>query len=1023
MRPSPRWQGALLTFLAIAAVFAPSGSAEIIQDVTSWSQSDQDITFDTVGSPRLRISVLADDLVRVRFSSSGVFTANISRAVAKDDWPVVPFTAVDTGDAVTISTAELNVSVQKSPCVIICRDSLGDLILTDDPTRRIQWGAGYTRVYKTTQPNESYLGLGWRTRGLRRNGTRFVMRNVPTYSDPTVFYGGIPLWHGLRGGKDYAVFFDDTSWGEINVGEQSSEYMFFENLGGQIEYYFFHGPQMSKVLDRYTELTGRPFMPPKWACGYQQSRWSYTPQSEVLSIAGEFRARAIPCDVIYLDIDYMDEGRQLTFDPGTFPDPAGMCAALHAQGFHTVANISPWLLENSTKWNYADYYGYLLKYGSASHRGWHDYVYFVMGAPTGWISWVDFTNTAARNWYESEHASFLSYGIDGIWNDLNEPDEIGGAWPANVKYWFDGGNVDHEKTSTQYSLAQTDFSYDVLRNHCPDKRPFVLSRGAYAGIQRSAAVWSGDNTSSWDHEQINIPMGLSMSISGQPHNGHDIGGFFCDPPGSSNPVSAELYTRWMQWGVFTAFCRQHHDGYGNHASRPYVEPWRFGPTAEDTCRRFIELRYRLMPYLYSLFYQAHTTGAPIHRPTVYDFQGDAITVLRDRDFMFGPFVLVAPVYEPGVSTRSVYLPAGADWIDWWTDATYGGGATVTADAPLDRLPIFVRAGAIIPMGPVVQYADEVATAELTLAVYPASEQTSFTLFEDDGTSWGYQAGACATTVYTASKPAGTLTLDVAARVGSYVPAARSYLMEVRTWTEADPVVAVNGGFLTQFPTKETFDEAPSGYYHDAGGEVVYARFDDAGGDMVVTVSPTTSATSPVGRLVAGWNLVSVPLQPVDADPAVVFQDIAPPNTIVNSLFRYETGSGYVPYPGPAFGDIDCADAYWLYLCGGNDPITVAGIASESGRRVPLGLGWSTIGCPQDAPVLLADCLVSDGEEEKTVEQAAAAGWLQDVIYYYETGSGYRSLRTSGGDDDHLRPWYGYWALTFRPGLELIIPAP
>jgi len=1010
--------------VATAVTLSSACQAATVGNVTSWSQSGHQVTFSISDGSRLAIDVLAADLARVRFAPDGVIRDNISRAVVKDDWPVAFFTTSETSGAITITTDELKIEVGKTPCVVNCRDLADNVIVGDDPSRRMQWGSGYTRVYKTTQSGEDYLGLGWRPLPLRRNGTVFWMKNVPTYNDPETFYGGIPLWYGLRNGNAYAIFFDDTSWGDINVGAESSSYMFFHNLGGQVDYYVFYGPAMSKILDRYTELTGRPYLPPKWACGYQQCRWSYTPQTEVLSIANEFRARSIPCDVIYVDIDYMYPAWQLTFDPSTFPDPAAMCATLHAQGFHTVANISPWLAEDDPKQPEAVSNGYLLTEGGSPHRVWHDYIAFVMGAATGWTNWIDFSQTAACNWWGSQHTSFLNYGIDGIWNDLNEPDELNSTWPTTVTYNFDGSPVHHNKTSTQYCLLQTDMSAQILKSHYPSRRPFVLSRGAYAGIQRSASVWSGDNKSDWTNDfKRNIPMGLSMSISGQPHNGHDNGGFFGYPT-LDDPPSGELYARWMQAGVFNPFCRQHHDGYGNHGSRPYVEPWRFGATVEDICRDFIGLRYELMPYLYSLFYQAHTTGAPIQRPMVYDFQNDAATINQDYDFMFGPFMLVSPVYTPGATTRSVYLPSGAEWIDWWTDTVYNGGQTVTADAPLERLPIFVRAGAIIPMGPVQQYASQFPVTETTLRVYPSSVLTSFTMFEDDGLSWNYQGGGRALTAFTTWKAGDIFNLDIGQRSGIYTPARQKYLLEIHTWTDPDAVVVVAGDPLTRYTTKSAFDAAPSGSYYDAAADVLYARFADTGLYMAVTAgpSPTETLTSPL--LPAGWNLISLPDQPVDTDPASVFAGVP----IDGNLVGYNHGAaGYVTYytgDPLGFGQMSNQIGCWLYLAA-PDQFAYEGYYNTTPQTIPLDTaGWYLIGVPTRSATSLTDLQVTrQGTTVGFAEAAYTRQWLAARLYWYDPArKGYATCGLDPWDDfSQVEPWKGYWLCAYADGLTLTVP--
>ena len=448
--------------------------------------------------------------------------------------------------------------------------------------------------------------------------------------------------------------------------------------------------------------------------------------------------------------------------------------------------------------------------------------------------WLDFSKTAVRNWWASQHTAFLGLGIDGIWNDLNEPDELGGTWPTDVKYDFDGNPIHHDKTSTQYSLLQTELSYSILAGQYPNRRPFVLSRGGYAGIQRCSALWSGDNRGDWNIDyKRNIPMGLAMSLCGNPYNGHDIGGFFGYPNANDAP-SAELYTRWMQAGVFSPFCRQHHDGWGNHdPNRPYTEPWRFGSTAESICRDFIGLRCRLMPYLYSLAHKAHSTGQPIQRPTVCDFTWDPNTLTQDHDFLFGPFMLISPVTAAGAMSRVTYLPAGADWIDWWDDTLRTGGQTVTTPTPLERIPIFVRKGAIIPTAPVSQYDGQSSLELLTLELYPADQTSEFNLYEDDGLSWDYMSGGYCRTQFQMSGTGDAFTMSIAAREGNFVPAWRKYLLKVHRWPGGVRIPCVNGAKLTALPDRPSLDVAESGYFADPAVGIMYLKLFDSGEAMSV----------------------------------------------------------------------------------------------------------------------------------------------------------------------------------------------
>ncbi|MDM8008046.1 MAG: glycoside hydrolase family 31 protein [Phycisphaerae bacterium] len=823
-----------------------------IADVVSLAREGQNILFNIRGKARVQLTILTADLVRVQIAPQGAFKSNVSRAVVKTDWPAAEFEVSETRDQVIIATSVMQLIVRKKPFVLECRDLSGKLIVGDDPKRRIRWDNGRTEVFKTTQPGEKYIGLGWRPQRLVRNGRKFVMRNRSSYEPPETFNAEVPLWYGLRRGRAYAIFFDDTSWGTIDVGASSRRYMSFRNLGGNLDYYIFAGPTMAGILDRFTELTGRPFMPPRWAVGYQQCRWSYTPQSQLLEIAGEFRRRKIPCDCLYLDIDYMPNGHALTFDPKTFPKPVALLRRLHGQGFRVIANISPLLVRSDPKFGQALRRGLFLKTARGKVLiGRHFYWKEFRGDKTGECAWLDFTRTAVREWWAHRHRAFLRTGVDGIWNDLNEPEEMGKDWPSDVKYGFDGRPVDHCRTSPQYSLIQAEMSCDILRKHRPRQRPYVISRGGYAGIQRCAALWTGDNKSGWVNDfKRNIPMGLSMSICGNPHNGHDIGGFFGQPK-HEDPIDPELYVRWMQAGVFNPFCRQHHDGFGNNPRmpRPFTEPWRFGPEIEAICRRFIEMRYRLMPYLYTLFHNAHQTGEPVQRPTFWDFPQDPLTLRHDYDFMFGPFMLVSPVTRPGASTWDTYLPAGTQWINWWDESVYPGGRTVTTKTPLDRLPIFVRAGAIIPTGPFSQYEGQQPLDTLTLDAYPSANPSSFTLYEDDGISWDYLKGGYCKTHYQMRGTGDAFATGIGARQGSFVPTPRKYLLKIHRWPGSTLAPRLNGKRLPGYATRAALDAAESGYFIDSVASIMQIKFADNGLAMSVTLRPSASTaaqTQPAG---------------------------------------------------------------------------------------------------------------------------------------------------------------------------------
>jgi alpha-glucosidase len=328
-----------------------------------------------------------------------------------------------------------------------------------------------------------------------------------------------------------------------------------------------------------------------------------------------------------------------------------------------------------------------------------------------------------------------------------------------------GERASHAEVHNLYGSSMARASYEGLRAHRPAERPFVLTRSGYAGIQRWSACWMGDNSSLWEHLELTMPQLMNMGLSGVPFVGTDVGGFFGN-------ATAELFARWMQLGALTPFCRGH-----SHAETERHEPWVFGPQVEAICREYLQLRYRLLPYSYSLFWQATQTGAPVLRPLLYHYSDDPGTYQIHDQVLLGPFLMAAPIYQPGRTYRSVYLPRG-EWYDWWSGERVGSTESATpilAAAPLERMPMYARAGAIIPGGPALRYADERPLDRLALDLYPGDGE--FTLYEDDGHSYAYEQGEFCTTRYTLRRDGDMLVFSAAAREGAYVPPQRT--IEVR----------------------------------------------------------------------------------------------------------------------------------------------------------------------------------------------------------------------------------------------------
>ncbi|MDY7042002.1 MAG: glycoside hydrolase family 31 protein, partial [Chloroflexota bacterium] len=691
----------------------------------------------------VRLAVLADDLIRVRLGPTGEFPPLFSYAVDRDDddWPAVDFTVHENEEAVEVRTPTLICRATKSSCRLTFLDPDGALINED--AAGMGWSGQRVASWKTLTPNEHLYGLGEKTVGLDKRGLTFEMWNCDpqTYSpggDPT--YLNIPFLLGLRDGRGYGIFYDNTFRSWFDLGAEEANVSRFEADGGELRYYFFYGPALTAVLDRYTELTGRMIMPPLWALGYHQNRWSYYPEARVREIAHEFRTRRIPCDSIHLDIHYMNGYRCFTWDRRRFPDPARMIANLREQGFKTVVMIDAGIKADSDYWVCADglQQGMFCTYPDGR----------VYGGPVwpGECYFPDFTSPPAREWWGGLYRELVEMGVAGVWNDMNEPVVMGfqgDTFPDCVRHDWEGQGSDHRQAHNVYGMQMARATSQGLMRLRADERPLVITRSAWAGTQRYCMNWTGDNQSTWPQLRLTMPMVMTLGLCGMAFSGPDTGGFGGSPDG-------ELLTRWIQLGVFTPFLRNH-----TAILTDDQEPWVHGEPYTAINRRFIELRYRLLPYLYTAFWQCAQSGLPIMRPLLLGWQDDQRTYALNDEFMCGDAFLVAPISEPGATGRRVYLPAGT-WYDFWSDEVHIGEQEVQANAALERMPLFVRAGSVIPMWPVRQYVGERAVDALTLHVYPGHGEGW--LYEDDGHSWAFRRGAYRLTRFTLQCEDGTLEL-------------------------------------------------------------------------------------------------------------------------------------------------------------------------------------------------------------------------------------------------------------------------
>ncbi len=790
----------------------------------------------------LGLSVLDEGTVRFRYRGSGPLADRPSYALVNDafagDLPLFGGTT----EVVRLCTDALFVEVDRASCRVHVEDAAGTA-LRDDAAE-----GGYVEVpspdgledralLHQAGENERFFGFGERTGGLDRRGRVLTFWTTDAYQsayggyppDADPLYASIPFYLGLRGGTAYGIFLDSTHRLSFDVAASDPGVVRLQAAGGEMVEYLFAGPTPADVLRRYSGRTGTTPLPPRWSLGYHQSRWGYSPDTTVLSIADELRARNIPADALWLDIQHMDGFRSFTFDPVAFPDPSGLTAALKSKGFHTVAIVDPGIKVDPGWDVYDDGVNggfFLLKDGLP----------YVGEVWPGAAVFPDFSAPGARTYWSGLVPRTLDMGIDGLWIDMNEPSNFvageGGTVPNELAAAGDGVPGTMAELHNVYALNEARATYEGMRAAVSDKRPFVLTRSGYAGIQRYAAMWTGDAPSSFATLQTTLPMLLGLGISGVPFVGSDVGGYSGGP-------SPELFARWMQVGSLSPFFRSHVE-----TSAPPQEPWQFGTEVEDISRSVIEERYRLLPYLYSLFDEASRTGAPLLRPLFYEFPGEEAVVDVDDEAMLGPFLLVAPVLEEGATERKVVLPSGR-WFEAASGSIVEGPTTVTVDLTLAALPTYVREGAILPKLDAAPTTASQSASPLYLDVYPGKVSSTFALYEDEGDGNAYKDGVFSRTTYTLTPTATGAALTIGVREGTYLPKARPLVIRVRRVDHGVTSLRKDGAELPSFVSYDAVLAAGAGYFYDTRDlSVVIVLPDTAGTVLDLDYDPTIDDPAP-----------------------------------------------------------------------------------------------------------------------------------------------------------------------------------
>ncbi len=755
-----------------------------------------------------QILALRDDVLRVRAWHGDRAPEDASWAVlASARHASTAVTPANSANHAGFRTAKLFVDVDERTLEMNVRDSNGNILQQD--ARPIEFDGDAFRVSKTMPLDEHFFGLGDKTGPLDRRNEAFTLWNTDAYrfqesTDP--LYKSIPYFMAFRASRALGVLLDNTWRSSFDFGKESPTAYSFGAVAGPIDYYLFYGPTPKQVVETYAWLTGTPPLPPLWSLGFQQSRYSYMTQARVLEVAARLRSDRIPADAIYLDIDFQDHNRPFSVNRAAFPDLAGMIAQLKAENLHAVM-ITDLHIARLPAQGYFPYDSGVA--GDHFVRNPDGSVYSGKVWP-GPSVFPDFTRRQTRAWWGTLYRDFLRDGASGFWNDMNEPsifDSATSTMPLDVVHRIDEPGfaprtASHAEIHDVYGMENSRATYDGMRAIDPDTRPFVLTRATYAGGQRYAATWTGDNSSSWNHLRMTTPMLENLGLSGFAFAGADVGGYAGTP-------SADLLTKWFEVAAFQPIDRDHTEkGTGDQ------EPWVGGADHEAIRRHFLEARYQLLPYLYTLADEASRTGLPLVRPLFLEFpdaasDGHPIDLDAPGEFLLGPDLLVAPAPNPDeLDDYSVVFPA-PDWYDFWSgekvtlappDPPAPGAPdrtvrySISVSPSLAQLPVYVRAGAIIPIQPLVESTSEAPSGPLTLRVY-AGDNCSGELYQDDGRTFAYEKGAFLRERFMCEVRGDRIRMTISKREGSYPAWWKQIRVEIYGWTPSKNEVLVNGAVV------------------------------------------------------------------------------------------------------------------------------------------------------------------------------------------------------------------------------------
>lgn len=799
---------------------------------------DNYLNIDT-DAAKYRIVLLNDEIVRIRCTFDEEFAEEASYSLIMTAWEdkmdgllseerkrvrAVGSKYEDLGTYIRLSTKKLKVNIYKEPFAIEITDKEGNVLHSDLKEKSyVKDAHGRLYHYSCMDDEDCFYGFGEKTGYLNKKKKRLRMHNVDTvgydseHTDP--LYKHIPFYIKFNKKNSIAsgIFYHNSFDSVFDMGCERSgywnKYSYFCADGGELDVFFIYGPKIKDVIRNYTDLTGKTALPPKYSLGYMGSTMYYTEldrnsDQAILQFLDKCKAEGIPCDGFFMSSGYTtgENNKRYVFNWNfdRFANPAQFVGQVKEKGACLAPNVKPGMLTSHPLYKeFAEAGAYIKdekEEKSQIDRYW--------GGPA---SFVDFTNPKGRElWKKHLKQALVSLGITSIWNDNNEY-EINNS---EAVCHFEGMK---QKVSALRPIMPNLMAFtakETIAEADPNTRPYIINRAGFAGIQRYAQTWAGDNSTSWKSLKFNIPVILGMGLSGVANQGCDIGGFYGPAP------EPELFVRWVQNGIFQPRFSIHSCNNDNTVT----EPWMY-PSYTKYIREAIKLRYTLVPYLYSLLFEASTEGDPVMRPLVYEFENDKKVSEESFDFMFGSFILVANVLERGAKTRKVYLPEGAAWFDWNTKQVYEGGQTIEVEVALNSIPMFIRSGAIIPISEGLMNIHHDSIDKLKFLIEP-SEESSFVLYEDDGITNNYKNGEYLKTLVSVKKTDGVkITFE---KEGNYNKQPKEINIDLICRDVAPVQICLKDIKLPMLLDKKQWELSEEGWYFDTEQRIAKIKYPNLG---------------------------------------------------------------------------------------------------------------------------------------------------------------------------------------------------